>query len=186
MKEPANQNRKHPCYIWGMLGQRSPMDFFASGFLQTSDTGAHGSSTLSLLLERHVFSPLLKRGEFQQEDSACGVEMGASVNRGEKIPGTLRREGGWGKWLELSESYRSGMRTEDQDPQGSRVCGQRAARDAGQDKQGRRVVLGLKFAERAAKDQLFCGPAGVLGSAGKLPPHWEQVPSVYTQDKPSD
>jgi hypothetical protein len=45
-------------------------------------------------LERQVFSLLLKREEFKHEDFACGVEMGASVNRGEKTPGTLRREGG--------------------------------------------------------------------------------------------
>lgn len=129
-----------------------------------------------------MFSLLLKREEFKHEDVACGVEMGASVNGGEKTPGTLRREGGWGKWLELSGSYRSGMRTEDQE---SRVFGQGAASDAGQDKQGRRAVLGLKFCRKSCKGRA-CGPAGVLGSAGRLPPHWGQVPGGYSQDKPSD
>lgn len=90
------------------------MDFFASGLLGTPDTGAHGSTTLFLFKERQMFTPLLARGEFQQ-NFACGAEMGASVNHHltekRRLLGRLGGKEAGGKWLEFSGFHRSGMWT---------------------------------------------------------------------------
>lgn len=62
MEEPASQLESIHAKYFGMPGQRSQMDFFASGFLQTSDAGIHRSTTLFLFFRKtNVFSTTRKR-----------------------------------------------------------------------------------------------------------------------------
>lgn len=98
----------------------------SNGLLGAPDTGAHGSATLFFFKERQVFSLLLARGEFEQEDFACGAEMGASVNHRltekRRLLGCLggKEAGGNGWSFQDPTGLECGQRGPG--PLGSRVC----------------------------------------------------------------